>query len=112
MGTFRRTPENTYDPVSGKYYRLNEDEKIVHIQHRWELDENGNPSQPIITKIVKKNWIGGSDVVWSSDDDSRSLEFPPPPRVKAGWIKPDRGFIDDLQQEIDGWIGNVLCQSG
>ena len=55
-----------YDPVSDRYYVLKSDEKIVHVQTRYEVDEQGQPFQPIITRIVRKDNV--NDVRWESPD--------------------------------------------
>ena len=135
--TYGGEVRDEFDAVTDSLLRLNHDEKIVHVYGRYELDENGKAFQPLITRIVKVSTVGlCGHTVWSSEaiieeelkrngylvrnnyiPKDKINGFAPigpsiqPPRVKADWIKPDRGFIDILQREIDGWIGNI-CQSG
>lgn len=110
----QETLRKEYDAVTDKYYALKEDEKLVHYQNTYELDENGKAFQPMHTKIVKKD--NAHEEVWRSDyeQEVNELEWQGQKVKVASWVKPvekrvfNSGLIDELQRETDMWLENVV----
>jgi hypothetical protein len=119
-----------YDPVTDSYYALKPDEKIVHYQENYELDENGRAFQPMHTRIVKKN--NALNTVWDSRDEKlpsyevdhmdithmgqkfriagHRTEVPDYSGSVAEWVEPPKefGLVDELQKETDEWLVGVV----
>ena len=106
-----------YDPVSGKTYHLSPDEKLVHVHRGYELDENGEVFQPLVTEIAKlteDNSLIMSDELASkevhrqggyinADGDPVFNEDKPTDAPIVGHFK-KFGLIDELQKETNEWL--------
>ena len=98
-----------YDHVTDGYYALRYDEKIVHLHNGYELDEQGEPFQPLITRIVRKDNV--NDVRWESPDGIKNKtiqEF-----SVSECVEPPKefGLMDELQKETNDWLNDLNLEA-
>lgn len=112
-----------HDHVSDKYYALKSDEKLVHVHRGYELDENGEPFQPLVTEIAKlteDNSLKMSEEIEYTDlhyrgekirlASRKSMVVPDRSGSVSEWVEPVKefGLVDELQKETDEWLVGVV----
>ena len=110
-----------YDSVTDKYYALKPDEKLVHVNGMYAVDDiTGKPYQKVETRIVK---IGDDNsIIWSSEQEIIETQYRGHTVRTFGKRKdvldtpinlnnyPNTGvarelsFIESLQKEVNEWL--------